>query len=52
MSFDDLTQKLLECAHFSAKPLSEENVKKVIYSVNNLEHLKDVTVLLRYVVGG
>ena len=43
ISKDDLTEKFRECAAYSARPLSESNVEKVIAMVDKLEDVEDVS---------
>ena len=50
MSFTDLTQKLKDCARFSATPLSNENIDKIGQSVEHLEEVDDVTTILKFIV--
>jgi 2-methylcitrate dehydratase PrpD len=48
MSFGELTQKIKDCAAFSARPLSKESVSKVSQLVENLEEIDDVTMIVNY----
>jgi 2-methylcitrate dehydratase PrpD len=43
MSKDDLITKFRDCARYSARPLAENRIDKVIDLVNNLENLADVS---------
>jgi len=48
MSIGEVVQKFEECARFSIKPISRDNIKKVSYMVEHLEDLPDVTTILQY----
>ena len=42
LSMEEVAQKFRKCAAFSAKPISEENIKEIIREVNNLENVTNV----------
>jgi len=50
MSFAELAKRLRDCAVFSARPLSDENIDRVSQLVEHLEEINDVTTILRYLV--
>ncbi len=49
ISKDDLTEKFRECVAYSARPLSESAVEKVIAMVDKLEGVEDVSQIIRLV---
>lgn len=50
MSFSELTQRIQDCAAFSARPLNRENVNKVGQLIENLQEIDDVTTIVQYLV--
>ncbi|MFC1918191.1 MmgE/PrpD family protein [Chloroflexota bacterium] len=49
ISKDDLKEKFRECASYSVKPISGDNIEKIISVVNQLETIEDVTQIIRMV---
>jgi 2-methylcitrate dehydratase PrpD len=49
-SWSDITEKLRECARWSAKPLSEQRLEEISDQVMKLEELDDATTLLEPLV--
>jgi 2-methylcitrate dehydratase PrpD len=47
-SWPEITQKLKDCARWSAKPLSDQNLDKISHQVMKLEELDEVTTILEY----
>ena len=48
LSWAEVTQKLKDCVPWSAKPLSDKNISKLSQTVEHLEKVDDVTVILDY----
>ncbi len=49
VSKEELIEKFRECAAYSLKPLTKDNVEKVIQMVSNLEKMDDVCQIIRLV---
>jgi 2-methylcitrate dehydratase PrpD len=47
ISWKDLTDKFLDCVSYSAKPISNQNIERIIDRVTHLEEVEDVTALFR-----
>jgi len=47
ISWQDLTDKFRDCVSYSAKPLSDRSVEKIIDRVTHLEEMDNVTALFR-----
>jgi len=47
MSFDNVAKKFRYCCHYSARPIPQENQKKVIEMVEHLEDIADVGEIAR-----
>ena len=52
MSFEDVAKKFWDCSSKSVKPIPDENKRTVIDMVKNLQHVKDVTEMMRLLVPG
>ena len=50
MSMDAMAAKLRDCASYAAKPLSQENVEKLIQLVSRLEAVSDVVEVVRLLI--
>ena len=48
MSWEEVVQKLKNCARFSAKPFSGHNIEKISQLVKDLDELNDVTAILEH----
>jgi len=46
LSWSDLAEKLKECRHWSARPLSERKMDQLCHITEHLERLDDVTAIL------
>jgi 2-methylcitrate dehydratase PrpD len=42
MSWEDLIRKFRDCASYSAKPIPEENIDRVVEMITHLENVQDV----------
>ncbi|MBI4331912.1 MAG: MmgE/PrpD family protein [Chloroflexi bacterium] len=47
ISKEDLMQKFLDCASYSRRPLTQQDIKKIVDMVTNLEKLDDVADIVR-----
>ena len=46
MTMEDIIKKFKDCASYSAKPLSQQNIERVIEMVGKLEEVDDVSQII------